>query len=250
MAAADFLDDAQLLHDRAQAHRREFNGMVSIGQNRLWAVRRTMFPDGATHGAELVIDRAILRRTKPIVADIANNLVHALDHIAAAARRQANTGKGGRLYFPLAVDEARYVERIAQAVEFVGAGWSDLFTAAREQHRLYLPYLQTIKQLSNEAKHWELRPGMAGAHAVQWFAPNHRIEQIPAGHFAAHDSFCFWEGPEPFPNVGVQIVASFRIRGEDINEVDLESVVSTSSNFVANLLGASRAFLDQADAAA
>jgi hypothetical protein len=250
MVAIDLLDDAQLLHDRAQAHRRAFNALVGFGENLLWNIRRTMLPDGATHGAELVLDRAILRRTKPVVADIANNLVHALDHIAAAARRQANTGKAGRLYFPITVDDTQYTERIAEAAEFVGAGWAELFTAAREQHRLYLPYLKTIKQLSNEAKHWELRPGMAGALAVQWFAPNHRIEQIPAGHFAAHDSFRFWEGAEAFPNVGVQIVASFRIRGEELDEVDLESVVSTSSNFVANLLGASRAFLDQADAAA
>jgi hypothetical protein len=58
-----------------------------------------------------------------------------------------------------------------------------------------------------------------------------------------------WEGPEAFPNIGVQVVASFRIRGEKLDEVDLESVVSTSSNFVAHLLASSRAFLDQAAAA-
>jgi hypothetical protein len=105
MAASDLLDDAQLLHDRAQAHRRAFNRLVGIGQNLLWNVRRTVLADGATHGAELVLDRAILRQTKPIVADIANNLVHALDHIAAATPgeyRQAGSalfpdhdGRGG-----------------------------------------------------------------------------------------------------------------------------------------------------------
>jgi len=246
MAALDLLDDAQLLHDRAQAHRRAFNDVVGVGQNLLWNVRRAILADGATHSADLVLDRTILRRTKPIIADVANNLVHALDHIAAAARRHANTGKAGRLYFPITTDDAQYAERIAETAEFVGADWADLFTSARNQHHLFLPYLKTIKQLSNEAKHWELRPGMAGAHAIQWFAPGHRIEQIPAGHFATHDSFRFWEGPESFPNVGVQIVASFRIRGEDLDEVDLDSVVSTTSNFVANLLAASRALLDQA----
>lgn len=250
MAPTDFLDDAQLLHDRAQAHRGEFSNLVGIGPDLLWNVRRAALGDGATYSADLVLDRAVLRRTKPVIADIANNLVHALDHIAAAARRQANTGKPGRLYFPITADDANFAERIAEVAGYVGTDWAGLFTTAREQHRLYLPYLATIKQLSNEAKHWELRPGMAGAHAVQWFAPNHQIKQIPAGHFATNDGFRFWEGPEAFPNVGVQIVTSFRIRGEDLDEVDLESVVSTSSNFVAALLVESRALLEQAGTSA
>lgn len=249
MTGADPLDDAQLLFDRAQAHRREFGSLVGAGPNLLWNVRRVALPDEATHGAELVVDRTILRRTKPIIADIANNLVHALDHIAATARRQADTGKKGNLYFPITVDDTRFAERITEACAYIGAEWTDLFTAAREQHRSFLPYLKAIKLLSNEAKHWELQPGTAGANAVQWFAPHHQIEQIPADYFAEHESFRFWEGPEPFPDVAVQIVTSFRISGEDLDEIDLKSVVSTSSNFVANLLVASRARLAKLDTA-
>jgi hypothetical protein len=249
MPGADPLDDAQLLFDRAQAHRCEFGRLVGVGPNLMWNVRRAALPDDATHNAKLVLDRMILRRTKPIIADIANNLVHSLDHIAATARHQADTGKQGNLYFPITVDDTLFAQRIAKASAYIGAEWADLFRAAREQHRLFLPYLKAIKQLSNAAKHWELRPGTAGAHAVQWFAPHHQIEQIPGGYFAEHESFRFWEGPEPFPNVAVQIITSFRIIGEDLDEVDLESVVSTSSNFVANLLTASRALLVKLDTA-
>ena len=71
----------------AREHRHAFNDVMGVGQNLLWNVRRTMLADGATHCADSVLDRTILRRTKPIIADIANNLGHALDHIATAARQ-------------------------------------------------------------------------------------------------------------------------------------------------------------------
>jgi len=76
--------------------------------------------------------------------------------------------------------------------------------------------LKAGRALSNEAKHWELRAGTAGAHAVQWFAPEYQIEQLPASHFAANESYRFWEAAEPFPNVGIQVIASFKIRGDGI----------------------------------
>lgn len=243
MRASDHLDDAQLLYDRAQTHRREFNARNGAGAGRLWDLRRSTSADGTTHTAELVLDRANLRELKPVIADIANNLVHALDHVAAAARVQADTGKAGRLYFPITDDDGTFAERIAEARPYIGDDWADLFTAAREQHRTYLAYLKTVKTLSNEAKHWELRPGTAGVHAIQWFAPDHHIEQVPAGHFAANDSYRFWEAAEPFPNVGIQIVASFKIRGEGVDEVDLDSVLQTSSIFVAGLIAKSREHL-------
>ncbi len=243
MGASDHLDDAQLLYDRAQTHRREFNARHGAGAGRLWDLRRSTSADGTAHTAELTLDRTILRELKPVIADIANNLVHALDHVAAAARVQADTGKTGRLYFPITDGDGAFAERIAQARLYIGDDWADLFTAAREQHRICLAYLKTVKTLSNEAKHWELRPGTAGAHAVQWFEPGHHIKQVPAGHFAANDSYRFWEAAESFPNVGIQIVASYKIRSEGVDEVDLDSVLQTSSIFVAGLIAKSREHL-------
>ncbi|GEM_PF-1228139 len=243
MGASHHLDDAQLLYDRAQTHRGEFNARSGAGAGGLWHVGRSTSADGATHTAELTLDRTILRELKPVIADIANNLVHALDHVAAAARVQADTGKTGRLYFPITDDDGTFSERIAKARSFIGDDWADLFTAEREQHRPFLANLKTVKTLSNDAKHWELRPDTAGAHAVQWFAPDPHIEQVPTNHFAANDSYRFWGATEPFPNVGIQIVASFKIRGEGIDEVDLESVLQTSSIFVAGLIAKSREHL-------
>lgn len=239
MRASDHLDDAQLLYDLAQTHQREFNAGNGACAGRLWDLRRSTSADGTTHTAELILDRTTLRELKPVIADIANNLVHALDHVAAAARVQAATGKTGRLYFPISDDDDAFYERITQAHPFIGDARADLFAAAREQHRAYLAYLKTVKTLSNEAKHWELRLGTA----VQWFAPDHHIEQVPAGHFAANDCYRFWEAAEPFSNVDIQIVASFKIRSEGVDEVDLDSTLRTSSIFVAGLISKSREHL-------
>ncbi|QXF12287.1 hypothetical protein [Sphingopyxis terrae] len=238
MSGIDLLEDARLLFERAQTHRRHFHDCTGVGDGLLWDIRRTASPDGAVHSADLILDRSVLKQAKPIIADIANNLVHALDHIAAAARRQANTGKAGRLYFPFTLDETDFAQRLAAMTDYIGADWAALFTAARTQHQPYLPLLQRLKTISNEAKHWELRPGMAGANAVQWFAPDHHIVDIPAGHFATEDGFQFWEGPAPFPNIGVMIVTAFRIRDDDAVEVDLEPVLETSATFVAGLIAA------------
>lgn len=243
MGPSDHLDDAQLLYDRAQTHRGEFHARASAGTGGLWGIRRSTPADGAAHAAELTLDRTILRELKPVIADTANNLVHALDHVAAAARVQADTGKTGRLYFPITDNDGVFGDRIAEALPYIGDDWADLFTAAREQHRPFLAYLKTVKTLSNEAKHWQLRPGTAGALAVQWFAPDHHIEQVPASHFAKNDSYRFWEAAEPFPNVGIQIVASFKIGGEGVDPVNLDSVLQTSSNFVAGLIAKSREHL-------
>ena len=66
---------------------------------------------------------------------------------------------------------------------------------------------------------------------------------MPADHFSANDSYTIWEAPEPFPNVGVQILTNYRVAGEDIEEVSLESVLATSFTFVAGVIAASREHL-------
>lgn len=124
--------------------------------------------------------------------------------------------------------------------------WIDIFAAAREAHRPYLLYLQLVRVLSREAKHWELATGTAGALAVQWFPPGsqqHKIVEMPADHFAANDSYPIWEAAEPFPNVGVQIVTSYRVAGQGIDNAALDSVLSTSFTFVAGVIAKSREHL-------
>ncbi len=246
MAATDLLDDAQLLFERAQAHKRELGALLGAGPGLLWNIGRGTSPEGQ-HSAELRIDRGAQRRAKAILADVANNLVHALDHVTAAARKAAGLPNPRNLYFPIERDDDDYAKAIEKKVAVhLDQPWIDIFAAARKAHRPYLPYLQLVRILSRESKHWELAAGAAGALAVQWFLPGsqqHRIVEMPADHFAANDSYTIWEATEPFPNVGVQIVTDYRIAGEDIEEASLESVLSTSFTFVAGVIATSRAYM-------
>lgn len=246
MAASDLLDDAQLLLERAQAHKRELGGLLSAGTGLLWDIGRSTSSEGQ-HGAELRIDRGVQRRAKPILADVANNLVHALDHVTAAARKSAGLPNPRNLYFPIERDDDDYAKAIEKKVAVhLDQPWIEIFAAAREAHRPYLHYLQLVRILSREAKHWELAAGTAGALAIQWFPPGsqqHRIVEMPADHFATNDSYTIWEAAEPFPNVAVQIVTNYRVAGENIEEASLESVLSTSFTFVAGVIAASREYL-------
>lgn len=246
MAAIDLLDDAQLLFERAQTHKRELDSLLSAGPGLLWNIGRSTSPEGR-HRAELRIDRGVQRHTRPILADVANNLVHALDHITAAARKSAGLPNPKNLYFPIERDDDAYTKAIEKKVAVhLDQPWIDIFAAAREAHRPYLHYLQLVRVLSRESKHWELAAGTAGALAVQWFptgSQQHRIVEMPANHFAAHDSYTIWEAAEPFPNVGVQILTNYRVAGEDIEEASLESVLSTSFTFVVGVIAKSREYL-------
>lgn len=246
MAATDLLDDAQLLFARAQAHKRELGGLLGAGHGLLWNIARSTSPEGL-HRAELRIDRGAQRRAKPILADVANNLVHALDHVTAAARKSAGLPNPRNLYFPIERDDDDYVRVIEKKVAVhLDQPWIDIFAAAREAHRPYLHYLQLVRILSRESKHWELAAGTAGALAVQWFPPGlqqHRIVEMPADHFTANDSYPIWEAAESFPNVGVQIITNYRVAGEDIEEASLESVLSASFTFVSGVIATSREYL-------
>ena len=168
MVATDLLDDAQLLFERAQAHKRELNGLLGAGPGLLWNIERSTSPEGQ-HRAELRIDRSAQHRAKPILADVANNLVHAFDHVTAAARKAAGRPAPRNLYFPIERDDDDYAKAIEKKVAVhLDQPWIDIFAAAREMHRPYLHYLQLVRILSRESKHWELATGTAGALAVQW----------------------------------------------------------------------------------
>lgn len=246
MAAIDFLDDARLLFERAQAHKRELDGLLGAGPGLLWNIARSIAPQGQ-HRAELRIERDVQRQAKPTLADVANNLVHALDHVTAAARKAAELPNPRNLYFPIERDDDAYANVIGKRVApYLDQPWIDLFAAAREAHRPYLHYLQMVRMLSREAKHWKLAAGTAGALAVQWFPPGsrqNRIVEMPADHFAANDSYVIWEADEPFPNVAVQILTNYRIAGDEIEEASLDSVLSTSFKFVKSVIAASRTYL-------
>lgn len=243
----DPLDDAQLLYDRAQVHVRSFNQLNDSRDGGLWRI------DGGREGAEgpftgtLVLDRAVLRSMKPVIGDIANNLIHALDHVAAVASRTVTDERFKNLHFTIANDDETYEKRRAEAGRYLDVKWLDLFTVVRERHRPFQGQLWLLKVISNTAKHWELVAGGAGAVAVGWHVPGEglqRIVDIPRDHFATSNSFQFWRDATPLPRLPFQIVTSHRLTGLDGgDDADVNSVFSTSSRFVADVIAESRAML-------
>ncbi|RUN75055.1 hypothetical protein EJC47_18455 [Sphingomonas sp. TF3] len=245
MTPIDLLEDAQLLYGRAQDHIGAFNRLNAS----LWQLKHGRLPDGTFTGT-LVLDRAVLRAMKPVISDIANNLIHALDHVAAAVSRAASSGRPRNLYFPIAPDDAAYEVKRKPLEKLLDPQWLDLFAAVREAHKSYQGYLWLLKEISNSGKHWELIAGGASALALAWNPPGERqqsIVEIPRDHFAANDHFNFWKGADPVPALPFQIITQHRFEGLDGGaDASADSVFSTCSRFVADVIAESRQRLDGA----
>lgn len=247
MTPVDLLEDAQLLYGRAQDHIGTFNRLNSVDAG-LWQLKDGRLPDGIFTGT-LILDRAVLRAMKPVISDIANNLIHALDHVAAAASRTASSGRPRNLYFPIAPDDAAYEAKRKTLEKLLDPLWLDLFAAIRKAHKSYQGYLWLLKEISNSGKHWELIAGGASALALAWNPPGERqqsIVEIPRDHFAANDHFIFWQGSDAVPSLPFQIITQHRFEGLDgAADASADSVFSTCSRFVADVIAQSRQRLDE-----
>ena len=132
MTPVDLLEDAQLLYGRAQDHIGAFN-RLNAG---LWQLKQGRLPQGFFTGT-LVLDRTVLRAMKPVISDIANNLIHALDHVVAAVSRTASSVRPRNLYFPIAPEDVTYEAKRKRLEKLLDQQWLDLFAAIREAHRPY-----------------------------------------------------------------------------------------------------------------
>jgi hypothetical protein len=100
------LDDAKLLLQRAKKHIQEFQ--ARLGSNPpTWQITTHRDADGS-YVYSLNVNRNTLREVKPITADAANNLVHSLDHVAAACARLVGTGRSRSLFYPIDDNNARF----------------------------------------------------------------------------------------------------------------------------------------------
>jgi hypothetical protein len=245
MPPTDPLDDAQLLYERAQEHIADCNRRDGAEPG-VWQLVSGREPEGGAFTCTLMLDRTVLRKMKPVIGDIANNLIHALDQVAAAASRAASSDRPKGLYFPIAPDDVTYAKKRRALEKLLDPPWLDLFAAVRERHKPWQGYLSLLKDISNSAKHWELVAGGAGAAAVAWNVPGEQrqtIVQIPRDHFAANDSFVFWRGATPVPKLPFQIVTQHRFEGVGGDDTSVDSVFSTCSRFVADVIAESRQHL-------
>ena len=238
----DPLADARLLYQRAQDHVATYN-KTSSSDDGLWRIAAGR--DGNLFAAVLILDRDALNALKPLISDIANNLIHALDLVSAAAYLSSSNGRPRNLYFPIAAADAAY-EKKSKALEgLLDPIWLDLFAATRERHKLYQGYLELLKSVSNDVKHWHLIAGGAGPAAIAWHVPGaaQTIVEIPKDYFVANDIFEFWRQAEPFPKLPITIITHHRFENAGADAASVDSVFSTCSRFVADIIAESSKLL-------
>lgn len=183
MTSVDVLEGAQLLHERAQHHIADYSRLNSVDGG-LWQLRSVRGGDGISTGT-LFLDRTVLRKMKPVISDIANNLIHALDHVAASAGRATMSNRMRDLYFPIALDDSGFEAKLRSLGKLLEPPWLVLFSELRAAHKSYVSHLWLLKQISNQAKHWELVAGGVGALTLAWTLPGDRqqtVVQIPRDH--------------------------------------------------------------------
>ena len=172
---SDPLGDARLLHERSLAHIADYSRLAG-NDGGLWRVASSR--DGDAFTTTLILDRAALHALKPIIADTANNLIHALDLVAAAAYRASANGRPRNFYFPIAADDHAYARKSAALGKLLDRQWLDLFAALRDRHKPYQGYLELLKVVSTDANHWYLGAAGAGAAAVAWTFPATLVRRL------------------------------------------------------------------------
>lgn len=207
---------AKTLLGRATDLYKEFEKMTG-GSGRLWGVEEQHDPKAGEWTYSIVIDRQRLSDATPLIADCANNVSSALDHIAAAIARYEGHGRLRNLYYPFSLDDAEFEKRVAAAEKVLGTKMASAIRMAHKDHRHEANHVASAKQISNDVKHWELRATSGKAHAIKWLAENDyvgRIFSIPSTAFEKADSYEFHRSAERLPKPrGYETVIGFEIEG-------------------------------------
>ena len=188
-------EDARLLLERANKHTQE----LYQEYRKLWRLEAEA-KAGEVYRHRITFNRADQPKLRPIVADVANNLRHALDHLAAEAARQ-HCGTDNldhkvreKIKFPFPKwDDTLELSTDALA-PFVSKEVCERIHAVWKSPVTYPYYLHVVRVVSGAAKHWELRPIEPQILAIQPFPSSGAVIDVPAGHFEANDTF-EWDGP-------------------------------------------------------
>lgn len=197
---------------RAGKHFEEFR--EAIRGDALWHIVETQYPATAEWSYSLKLERGKLKEIEPIVADCANNLISALDQLAAALARANGHQRLKNLYYPFGSTNADYQTAIAK-YQNVLAGYEAILANAHANFLNYVPHVAAAKEISNTSKHWALLPSSAVAHAVAWQVPGlgQKIAQIPAATFEVDDTFEFHRGLERLHETPMTIVIKLALTG-------------------------------------
>lgn len=236
------LEDARALLARARKHYAEFNDLVHPGGERgLWQMTERRDPRTGEWFYRLHLDRNRLIEAKPVIADCANNIASALDHVAAAIAKANSHQRLKDLYFPWALGDQAFEKKLANIEPVIGREMAKVLADARAKQQHEVPHVEAAKQISNSGKHWELMFPAGSAVAIALHIPGARqqIFQIPADAFEQADTFEYHRGKDRLPTVPSSVAVGLRLAGldEDLpNSPD--SVLECSFRFVEGVIAA------------
>lgn len=206
---------ARALLARARVHMAELG--VAQSSPPPWGVQ--VRPDvlAGEYVYSLYLDRDALRKLEPIVADAANNLIHALDQIVAAWTRLNSAERPRDTFYPTVLDEDRFEKGMTKISKYLPDEALLSIRRTRQNQWRLVEHVALVKELSNSVKHWDLvatefTPLAVGV--AQTGAQD--VTDIPAGHFRLNDRFEFLRTRmPPGPMIGYQVLVSLRFVGLD-----------------------------------
>jgi hypothetical protein len=206
----------------------------------MWQIREDFDREAGEWAYLLTLDRSRLSLARAIIADAANNISSALDHVAAAIAKSRGEERNRRLYFPWGFTDIAFNEQLRKHEPNLGAEMSAVITRAREKHQHEVPHVEAVKQISNAGKHWELLAARGSARAVALNVPGgQRIFQIPQDAFLESSEYEFHRGRERLPRKPLQIVIGVEVQGlaEGLPKSP-DTILNCAFRFVAGLIEA------------
>lgn len=202
------LEDAQALVKRAHIHFDEFN--KHIAPNKLWKLVNVK--DNLTDEwvYSIHLNQSLLISAKPIISDIATNLISALDNLVAAAAKANGSPRNRNLYFPFKSSNQDFRACLDENITLLGQNVCTILGDTHDQHRAELSHVAAVKEIANSGKHWELMISTASAHGIAISEPGfpQKIFQIPSDAFIIENEYEFYRGTERLPDAPMAVVTA------------------------------------------
>jgi hypothetical protein len=231
--------DAHALLDRAKTHYQDFQKLWHRERpDAMWSISEERGNDGK-FTYRLNFNRQLVTQMRPIMADTANNIVAALDHLISACARINGHGRDVRTSFPWLFEDESFRKALGKVATLTGERVASVIEDVWFNNGFERPHLQAVKELSNSGKHWELMHSASGAHAVQIGADASRqMFQIPADAFENSDVFEFGNSENSIIGVPCLTVLSLSVRGlSDGLPNSSDSIFECSQRFAERIIG-------------
>ena len=232
-ALDELFGDVHLMISRAKKHEQEFNALLSgQGDSAWWYISENNSDVGYCYA--VVIRCQKLRELKPVVADLCNNLVHALDQLIAALTRANGRDNAGKLFFPWVLDERKFHKNLRLLEKTIGPEACDCIRAARKQCENDIVHAHLAKEISNAGKHWELVPSSAVIPAITFMFGDgsSKIFELPSNSLEENLYFEFYDGLEKLEACPIRAVIGLRLAGISEDQVSPLSVFAAAFQYV------------------